>query len=224
MTEPDADDLRQLFRDEPPVGGSTDADVHGLIAGSLGEDDASALASAVLDDPDLALEVRVAAAMETARREAESNEPASVVHLSAQRTRRTRVLVTAIVAAAAAAVVFLAVSNASRPPPLEDVEDGAIRAGVDKRIRPADGIKALPRNAFKLQWRGGPPDATYDLFVTTAALAPVYQALELPGAKHRISPDALAEVLPGTTLLWRVVAVNEQGRRLHSTAFEVTVE
>lgn len=224
MTEPDADDLRQLFRDEPSLGGSTDSDVTGLLAGSLDEEDAAALASAVIDDPDLALEIRVAAAMEVARGEAESNEPATVVDLDAQRTRRTRVLVTVLVAAAAAAAVFLAVSNASRPPPLEEVRDGGIRAGVDKRIRPVDGIAALPRSAFTLQWRGGPREATYDLFVTTATLAPVYQALELPGASHRVSQEALAEVLPGTTLLWRVVAVTEQGRRLHSTAFEVTVE
>lgn len=224
MTEPDAEDLRQLFRDDPAVGGTTDSDVDGLLAGSLSEDDAIAIASAAIDAPDLALEVRVAAAMETARREAESSAPAPIVDLGAQRKRRTRVLVTALVSAAAAAVVFLAVSTASGPPRLEEIEDGAIRTGVDKRIRPADGMSALPRDAFDLKWRGGPPGATYDLFVTTAALAPVYQALELPGAGHRISPKVLAEVRAGTTLLWRVVAVTEQGRRLHSTAFEVTVE
>ncbi len=224
MTEPDADDLRQLFRDDPSLGRAADSDAHGLVAGSLEEDDALALAASALDDPDLALELRVAAAMESARAEAASSAPAPVLDLGAQRARRTRMVVTALVAAAAAAVVFLAVFTASRPPPLEEVDDGAIRAGVDKRIVPTDGMKTLPRDAFELRWQGGPTDATYDLFITTSALAPVYQALELPEGAHRVSPDALAKLPAGTTLLWRVVAVTEQGRRLHSTAFEVTVE
>lgn len=224
MTEPDADDLRQLFRDAPSLRSPETSDAHALIAGELDPQDALALSASVLDDPDAALEVRVAAAMEAARAEAASSTSSPAFDLATHRARRTRVVVTALVAVAAAAVVFLAVSTASRPPPLEDVNDGAVRAGVDKRIRPAPEMTALPRSAFELRWQGGPAGATYDLFITTATLDPVYQALDLPEAKHRVPSEALAKLPAGTALLWRVVAVTEQGRRMHSTAFEVTVE
>ena len=134
--------------------------------------------------------------------------------------RRSRVLAVVTVALAAAAAVFLIM----RPRPPAEFGDDAVRTGVDKRIRPAEGMDRLPKDAFTLRWVGGPESATYDLFVTTSDLRVVYQALEQPATEHTVPGATLADLARGTTLLWRVVAVTSDGRKIHSTAFEVVIE
>ena len=47
--------------------------------------------------------------------------------------------------------------------------------------------------------------------------------VQLRKTKHTVPADALSELPAGTQLLWRVVAVTEQGRRVHSTTFEVVI-
>ncbi len=222
MTEEhdDAEDLIALFRDAPATGiDQPEPRIDALLEGTLSEDDARALAEQAIDDPDLALAIRVAAAMDEARRDAADTELANVVSMN-PRQRTTRAVAIVAVAIAAAATVFLTM----RPRPPAELDPDTVRTGVDKRIRPADGVERLPKRAFTLRWVGGPASATYDLFVTTTDLRVVYQALEQPRAEHTVPARALEGLASGTPLLWRVVAVTADGRKIHSTAFEVVVE
>lgn len=222
MTEEhdDAEDLIALYRDAPATGlDQPDPRIDALLEGTLSEDDARALAEQAIDDPDLALAIRVAAAMDEARRDAVDAEPANVVSMK-PRQSATRTVAIVTVAVAAAAAVFLLM----RPRPPAGFDQDAVRTGVDKRIRPATGMERLPKRAFTLRWVGGPESATYDLFVTTTDLRVVYQALEQPEPEHTVPAQALEDLPSGTALLWRVVAVTADGRKIHSTAFEVVVE
>lgn len=222
MTEEhdDAEDLIALFRDAPALGDDEpDPRIEALLAGSLSKEEAQALAQQAIDDPDLALAIRVAAAMDEARQDAATAEPPKVVRID-RAQRRSRVLAVVTIALAAAAAVFLIM----RPRPPAEFDDDAVRTGVDKRIRPAEGTDRLPKDAFTLRWVGGPESATYDLFVTTSDLRVVYQALEQRATEHTVPAASLADLAPGTTLLWRVVAVTSDGRKIHSTAFEVVIE
>lgn len=218
----DANDLIALFRDEAATGDDAPAhpNVDALIAGDLAEDQARSLAEQALNDPDLALALRVAAAMDEARREAAADEADAPTTLADRAPRKPRTLAIAAVALAAAAAVFLI----ARPRPPAPIDDDAVRTGVDKRIRPAPGLERLPKDAVELRWVGGPPGATYDVFVSTRALESVHQALDLSGAQTTVPASALRDIPSGSTLLWRVVAVTPDGRKIHSTAFEVVVE
>lgn len=219
MTDPEIDRLRALFRDEPSDGDpESGPKVEALLAGELDPKEARELAARSIDDPELALEVRVAAAMQAALEE-EGGEQPKVVPLRPRSNTSTRVVWSVVAAIAAGLLVFILV----RPKSVETSDGTTVRAGDAAKIQAAAGTSALPTDAFDLRWSGGPADATYDIFVTTPQLEPVYQALDLTEAKHRVPKSALAELAPGDPLLWRVVAITPAGRKVHSGVFEVQV-
>ncbi|MEM6990196.1 MAG: hypothetical protein AAF721_06860 [Myxococcota bacterium] len=207
--------LRALFRDEAwTADRDAQVDAGALIRGELDQDDAVALAARALDEPDVAFAVRVAAAMDEARREASAE-----VHGARPSSRPAWPWAVGL-AVAAALLLFVF----TRPPSLPELDDSTIRSGPVRAIEPTKPAAVLSRDAFVLEWSGGPPDATYDVFVTTAELQPVFQARELTERTLQVPATKLEAYPAGSKLLWRVVAVTREGRRVHSTAFEVEVK
>lgn len=226
MTDPNSqtERIRGLLRDEAgdPTAWSrgatsdeADSRIDLLIRGELAPDEAEALAQRLIDEPELGLQARIAAALAQAQQEEDTFTVSTTPRNAANRWPWALGFA---VAAAALAVVLV------RPPTLEPIDGSGIRSGVSRTLKPANGSAVLQRDAFVLEWTGGPPTAVYELFVTTAELKPVYQARNLLEAHTVVPPTALQEFDSGTNFLWRVVAVTEDGRRVHSTAFEVVLE
>lgn len=224
MNDREVQALRDAFAQEVGEAASDDvAKVDALVAGELEADEAAALAERAIDDPSLALEVRVAAAMLDARREVAATMDEASVTKAAPANSGTyrRALFSVAFAVAAALLVFVMV----RPPSMSETGSSAVRAGSQDALRPSEALPAsLPRDAFTLKWQGGPTEATYDLYVTTGDLATVYRAFEIAATQHTIDASALAKLPANTAVLWRVVATTPSGRRIHSAASEIVVQ
>lgn len=86
----------------------------------------------------------------------------------------------------------------------------------------------LDRDEPVLRWEVAEPEAadgtTYDLLVTTADLEMVAEASDLPEPRYEIPSEALAELPPGTGLLWRVEALSPDGSRVTSPTFVTPIE
>lgn len=210
--------LRGAFRDERVVGeGEPSSSMEALLEGRLAAPEAEALAARVLDDPQLGLELRVRAAMRQAR--AELGGDAAQIEPAANSSRYRSMLWSGLFAVAAAGLVLVVV----RPPSFSNTGTPTLRGEPQAALEPTAPSATLPREAFTLEWTGGPDGATYDLYVTTAELEPVYSVFNLDQREHTLPVSALAEQLSGARLLWRVVAHTPTGRRIHSSAFEVVV-
>ena len=218
---------RPVVASEDPIAPDTLAD---FLDGNLPPDEARALALRVGEDPQLALELRLAHELRAAHERAATGKstPESMPESTPESTPESmpestpastsRSSVWAVVGALAAAAVVLFVL---RPPRLRDSGSTEVRAGGASAIEPVERDGVLPRDAFELRWRGGPEAISYDVFVTTEALEPVHQAFDLTEARHTVPPEALDDLPEGARLLWRVVAVDADGRRTSSAAFGV---
>ena len=82
----------------------------------------------------------------------------------------------------------------------------------------------LPRDECILRWAAGPLGTSYDITVTDEDLTVLAAALRLSDAEYRVSPDALAELSPGSTILWRVTARLPDGNRERSATFTSVIE
>ena len=122
----------------------------------------------------------------------------------------------ALVVAAGAGLVLLN-SGTRIEPALRDPRPGSVQSSI------APGA-ALPRESVTLRWSGGPAGARYDLTVTTTGLDVLVATRGLERPEFRIPPERLADLPPGTRLLWRVVARGPDGATEASPTFEVVVE
>jgi hypothetical protein len=209
--------MRELLRDRAVAGGGDPVAperLMRLLDGELSPEEAKALADRIAGEPELALELRITAALREQRDAEAANAPAPAT------ARSRRPLWTALGAVAAALAVFWL----TRPPQLDPVESTEIRAAaLDPSLRPVASGGSLPRDAFELKWTGGPLGATFEVFVTTPDLVSVYRAYDLSSPRVVVPARALQAQPSGARLLWRVIAVSPNGRRASSAAFEVTV-
>lgn len=193
--------------------------IHEAVSGALAPGEVRSVIEHTVACPDCAEDWRIA-------RELEAQEEAA----SPLRTdRRGWGGLTRWGAVAAAVVVALLAVGAwltpdrwplgvDEPPVFRQAEDGeAIRSLV-----PAE--EPLLRDEAVLSWEGGPEDATYDLLVSTEELEPVADASGLEEPRYRIQPQDLADLPPGTELLWRVEATAPDGRRVRSPTFVAVLE
>lgn len=93
-----------------------------------------------------------------------------------------------------------------------------IERGGEAEIVSLLGAQPLFRENAVLRWQG-PPGARYAVTVTTRDLRLVDEARDLEQSSHRIPPEKLAGLAPGTPLDWRVEALLPDGRRLSSPLF-----
>ncbi len=126
---------------------------------------------------------------------------------------------------AAAAMVLLGVASAVVFQRFQPGGDETFRTSEHQVIRSLVAADArLPRNAFRLRWSPGPPEARYQVRVTTDDLRLLTTTTDLVQAEFLVPPEILAEVPSGATVLWQVEAMLPSGARLASATFTARVE
>ena len=125
---------------------------------------------------------------------------------------------------AAAAALVMAVTGAVvlwRAQPGGDVLRDQTPVAIQSLV-PADG--ALPRDAFRLRWTGGPEGSRYEVRVTTEDLRLLTTAAGLTAPELVVTPAQLMGVAPGGRVLWQVDAVLPDGARLASPTFVTGIQ
>lgn len=75
---------------------------------------------------------------------------------------------------------------------------------------------ALPRDRFLLRWTAGPRGTIYDVEVATTDLKLLARGLALATPEYLVPQDALRDLVPGTSIAWRVEATYPDGRAVAS--------
>lgn len=120
--------------------------------------------------------------------------------------------------AAAAALALAAIGLPWRdwikpsPPVYRAPERAAIHSLIEEGA-------ALPAESFVLSWTAVPGAATYEIDVTTEALAEVASTKNLATPQFQVPASALAGLPPGTRLYWQAAAVLADGTRIASPTF-----
>ncbi len=129
----------------------------------------------------------------------------------------------AVVAAAALLVLWIGV----RPPPPSQSDAPTIHRGAeapDRVLAPLGPDDALTREGAVLRWHPGPAGTLYDVHVMTETLEPVMDTHELDRAELPLPAPALAELPPGSVLLWRVEATWPDGTVVVSSTWTTRLE
>jgi hypothetical protein len=212
------DTLRRRFeRLHPPPELGPCPEQQSMIEAAAGRSSASeraAIADHVVGCAACAAELRVLRALHRDAREAVDGARGAPSPAPAAR-RFLRRLAWVGAAAAAAAAIAIAVARRAAERPQESI----LRAEAGEAIRsvlPPDA--SAPRDQVVLRW-AGPRGARYDVTVVRQDLTPVASARAIHDASYRVEPSLLAGLAPGEPILWSVVAVLPDGRRLHSTTF-----
>ena len=189
----------------------------------------AALAARLADDPALLEEWRLAASfaeaadrdeaetgVETPIRASASPEPAPAAN---EGSYGRWLVVAAVVATAVLLVILLPRTDAVRyeddPQQMRDADAGKVASQT-----PA----SVTRDAATLKWSAIEGVGAYEVYVTTGALEPVFEARALTEPTVTIDPARLADLPSGTRLLWRVETVMSDGSRRRSETFDVTLE
>lgn len=225
--------LRAAFADVPPGSGPASADaeqiwaaVHGPGEGES-ETNREALIDRLHDDPQLALEWRLAAALGPLEADDVHVGAPTVAAQPAPVSRPRWASVSAVVGITIAAAAALVLWMAAPTPPAPPSSDPTLRAPQEQPLLSTEieaGI-AVPRTDFRLHWQSDVEGASsFTVRVTTQDLQPIYEANDLSTTAVQVPQTALESVAAGTVLLWRVEAVEPGGRRHASEIWELTVE
>ncbi len=219
--------LRAGFAQAPPSSEAAPTDperIWAAVHGSHDHEDDNADRQALIDrlhtDPQLALEWRLAAALPPMSSELEQAD----VDVARPRWANVTAVVGVAVAVAAALALWLATPAPSQP---SGTPEPALRAPAgDHLLQTTLALDApLPRADFRLHWSSdvlGSP--TFTVRVTTRDLAPVHEADGLTETTVQVPAAALEGVPSGSVLLWRVEAIEPDGRRHASGVWEIAVE
>lgn len=124
--------------------------------------------------------------------------------------------------AAAAAVVLVALLLPTGPA-LEPTGQQVLR-GAEDVISPAIDLSApLSRESCTLRWQG-PADGRWEIRVATEDLRVIAEARNLNATEFTVPAEALADLSPGTKIVWQVHANLPDGRRLASRSFVQSLE
>ena len=208
--------LREAFADRRPgaAGGGDRPDpsaVWDAVAGTGDAAERGALLDRTADDPELALEWRLARELQHALG---SDRAEGAATTSGPRWRGAVALAAALVLAVTGAFLLL---RPDSPSPYRDGEEPAVVLLL------ADGA-ALPIAGPRLRWRG-PEGASYDLSVVRQAdLVEIHRAEGVTASEAEIPRAALADLADGDVLLWRVEALLTDGSRVASTTRRLRVQ
>ena len=214
VSEPEAEALRVAYQKLLDDASTDDADldrIWGAVTGELSPAARRDVVEEVARHPSWALAWRLA--HELASAAAESKQPRAVVS-----GRRWSTL--PLLALAAGVVVALGLGFLLRSSPRGSEYREPVAATIESRT-PGDAISK--RNGCRLEW-AGPAGAVFELRMTSEDLGRVHTAAGLAAGAYRVPPEFLAELPPGSRLLWQVEARLAGGGRLASATFVATHE
>jgi hypothetical protein len=162
-------------------------------------------------DPALAEAWRAAREL---RRAAGDPAPAAVHGLSVW--RRSWLAAAAVLLIGASIAIVFRLSPASRDETFRDADHYVVEPLVQ-----ADDT--LPRDAFRLRWRAGPPESRYRVRVTTEDLQILTTASDLTVPELLVDAALLSRVAPGSRVLWQVDVTLPGGESISSQTFRVRV-
>jgi hypothetical protein len=181
------------------------------VSGELPADERRELVERLATDPACAEAWRVA-------HELRRNLPTALVHERRPAWRSAPWLAAAAaVLLIAASVVFVSRRDQSGDTTFRDPGRPAIASLV-----PTD--RALPKGAFQLRWSPGPQDSRYQVRVTTEDLRLLTTVADLTRPEVVIDPARLADVPPGSRILWQVEVTLPSGERVSSPTFVARVQ
>lgn len=102
---------------------------------------------------------------------------------------------------------------------IEDHRCGAPHATI---VAIEGNAVAAPRGALRLRW-SEIEQARYDVTLSLPSGETIHESLHLDRAEYAVPEAVLATVPAGTTILWQVTARRDDGTRLVSPTFSVTV-
>jgi len=126
---------------------------------------------------------------------------------------------------AAAAVAVVAIGLTIVVVTRQEAGAPVLRSGESNRIEslvPED--RPLPAGELRLRWSGGAEGALYAVRLTTEDFRTLATVEGLKQQEYLVPVDLLADVEPGTRLLWRVKAFLPGGTRITSETFFVQIE
>ena len=180
------------------------------VSGELPASERRDLVDRTATDPALAEAWRVAREL----RQAEGDARPAASHTPPAWRRSWLAAAAVLLIGAAVAVVFRL--SPSREETFRDADHYVVEALVQ-----ADA--ALPRNAFRLRWRPGPPESRYRVRVTTEDLQVLTAVSDLTVPELVVNPALLSTVAPGSRVLWQVDVTLPAGESISSQTFSVRV-
>jgi hypothetical protein len=215
--QPTDDALRAAFQalGETSHGEISAADLHLIwraVSGELPADERRELVDRTATEPALAEAWRVARELRLA-----AGDPAPDAVRSPSRWRSSWLAAAAVLLIGAAITVVFRLSPASREETFRDADHYVVEPLVQDEA-------TLPRNAFRLRWRPGPPDSRYRVRVTTEDMQVVTTASDLMVPELVVDPALLSSVAPGSRVLWQVDVTLPGGGSISSQTFSVRVQ
>lgn len=205
---------RPLAQDEPELPAA--AELWDAVRGDLDPQQVRALVERTADSPELAEEWRLAQAVDEEARQHQAAAPAGHPAFA-----RRRPVVWPLALAALLVVAFsawlLAGWQADRN--LGSVGDPILRDGDTAILSSllAPGTE-LPRAAPVLIWQG-PGGARFDIRVSDTNLELLAEARDLDEPRFELPSEVLADLPPGSEILWQVEATLISGERVVSETF-----
>jgi len=213
--QPADDTLRDAFQSLAESGhgevSAADLDlVWRAVSGDLPAAERRDLVDRTATDPALAEAWRVARELRHASAPATTASPARFV------PRRSWLAAAALLLVGVATAVVFRLPPFSREETFRDADHYVVEPLVQ-----ADAT--LPRNAFRLRWRAGPPDSRYRVRVTTEDLRILATVSDLTVPELVVDARELASVAPGSRVLWQVDVTLPGGESISSQTFSVRV-
>jgi hypothetical protein len=132
---------------------------------------------------------------------------------------RTRWLVPAFGAPLVIAVVSVAVMHHSREPQLRADSSGGPVVYRSQEVQLTSPLGELPEAPKLLQWKAFPGTSQYKVSLQEVDGVTVWSA-ETAASSIPIPPPIRAKMLPGKPLLWRVTALDSDGRVLAASQLQ----
>ncbi len=180
------------------------------VSGELPATERRELVDRTATDPALAEAWRVAREL----RQAAGHTTPAAVHTPSVWRRSWLAAAAVLLIGAAVAIVFR--MSPSRDETFRDADHYVVEPLVQ-----ADAT--LPRNAFRLRWRPGPPESRYRVRVTTEDLQVLTAVSDLTVPELVVDPALLSSVAPGSRVLWQVDVTLPAGESISSQTFSVRV-
>jgi hypothetical protein len=144
------------------------------------------------------------------------------VPASLPRRRAWPLLAAAAVAALALVAAPLALRRASEPPRADPFR--APGAGAMSLRSTLDESRPVPRADCRLRWTGAPARSVFSVEIATEELRVLDRVEGLEEQEYLVPETALAKVASGSTILWHVVALLPDGKRVESVMFRARIE